>query len=295
MKNVFLLIGLGIILVACDQSIESRLQKNSTENVANLENIEEKQQKPVEKISEPVKEESAQEVENTQANIPKDAALADTVKPSEEVKKEDKAIEVVQENVNTDALSKSEPQESAKEVAKAVKVEEKALPVKSVVKSEPKMPEKQAVKKSNEQPVLSNKEDKGNKVSVKSDKTDKATKKAPRAEANITAKNNKPNERKVEKQAVEKRTNLAATKEVKETKSTVRNTKSDHNDGTYDENGHLISNFTPEELRVGAQRSLTKDEIQYYKSLCRYAYMSDQDVIDNHCEAKKISFTKKTY
>nr|WP_314740065.1 hypothetical protein [uncultured Haemophilus sp.] len=293
MKNVFLLIGLGIILVACDQSIESRLQKNSTENVANLENSEEKQQKPAENISEPVKEEFSQEVENTQANVPKDAALADTVKPSEEVKKEDKAIEVVQENVNTDALSKSEPQESAKEAVK-VEVEEKALPVKSVVKSEAKRSEKQAVKKSNEQPALSNKKDGGNKASAKVDKTDKATKTTP-LEANIATKNSKPNERKVEKQSVEKRTNLAATKEVKETKPTVRNPKSDHNDGTYDENGNLISNFTPEELRVGAQRSLTKNEIQYYKSLCRYAYMSDQDVIDNHCEAKKISFTKKTY
>ena len=293
MKNVFLLIGLGIILVACDQSIESRLQKNSTENVANLENSEEKQQKPAENISEPVKEEFSQEVENTQANVPKDAALADTVKPSEEVKKEDKAIEVVQENVNTDALSKSEPQESAKEAVK-VDVEEKALPVKSVVKSEAKRSEKQAVKKSNEQPALSNKKDGGNKASAKVDKTDKATK-TTLIEANIATKNSKPNERKVEKQSVEKRTNLAATKEVKETKPTVRNPKSDHNDGTYDENGNLISNFTPEEWRVGAQRSLTKNEIQYYKSLCRYAYMSDQDVIDNHCEAKKISFTKKTY
>lgn len=282
MKNVFLLIGLGIILVACDQSIESRLQKNSAESVTNLENSEEKQQKTVENISEPVKEEFIQKVENTQANIPKDAALADTVKPSEEVKKEDKAIEVVQENVNTDALSKSEPQESAKEV------------VKSVAKSEPKTSEKQAVKKSNEQPALSNKKDGGNKASTKVDKTDEATKTTPR-EANIATKNSKPNDRKVEKQAVGKRTNLAATKEVKETKPTVRNPKSDHNDGTYDENGNLISNFTPEELRVGAQRSLTKDEIQYYKSLCRYAYMSDQDVIDNHCETKKISFTKKTY
>ena len=47
--------------------------------------------------------------------------------------------------------------------------------------------------------------------------------------------------------------------------------------------------FTEEELRLGAQRPLTKDEIQYYKSLCRYAYMSEQDVIDNRCEYKQAN------
>jgi len=61
-----------------------------------------------------------------------------------------------------------------------------------------------------------------------------------------------------------------------------------NNDGTYD-NDHLVSNFTEEELRLGAQRPLTKDEIQYYKSLCRYAYMSEQDVIDNRCEYKQAN------
>lgn len=53
-----------------------------------------------------------------------------------------------------------------------------------------------------------------------------------------------------------------------------------------------VSNFSMEELRVGAQRVLDKAEVQYYKSQCRYAFMSDRDVIENRCEAKKVSITK---
>ena len=83
------------------------------------------------------------------------------------------------------------------------------------------------------------------------------------------------------------------TTENKENHSVEKISKNNHT-GIY-ENGQLVSNFTEEELRLGAQRPLTKDEIQYYKSLCRYAYMSDQDVIENRCEAKKIRFSRKVY
>lgn len=83
------------------------------------------------------------------------------------------------------------------------------------------------------------------------------------------------------------------TTENKENYSVEKISKNNHT-GIY-ENGQLVSNFTEEELRLGAQRPLTKDEIQYYKSLCRYAYMSDQDVIENRCEAKKIRFSRKVY
>ena len=83
------------------------------------------------------------------------------------------------------------------------------------------------------------------------------------------------------------------TTENKENHSVEKISKNNHT-GIY-ENGKLVSNFTEEELRLGAQRPLTKDEIQYYKSLCRYAYMSDQDVIENHCEAKKVRFSSKVY
>lgn len=50
-----------------------------------------------------------------------------------------------------------------------------------------------------------------------------------------------------------------------------------------------VSSFSMEELRVGAQRILDKAEVQYYKAQCRYAFMSDRDVIENRCETKKVN------
>lgn len=58
------------------------------------------------------------------------------------------------------------------------------------------------------------------------------------------------------------------------------------------ESEEQVSSFSMEELRVGAQRILDKAEVQYYKSLCRYAFMSDRDVIENRCEAKKVNVGK---
>lgn len=53
-----------------------------------------------------------------------------------------------------------------------------------------------------------------------------------------------------------------------------------------------VSSFSMEELRVGAQRVLDDAEVQYYKSQCRYAFMSDRDVIENRCETKKVATSK---
>lgn len=285
MKNALTLIGLGMILIACDQSIESRLQKSGAENVANVESLENRQQESVANTAEKVKEEPLQAVVNAQENTKIEASSQDEVEQPKEAANKDKPTEVIEENVN---VKKSEPQESTSEITKPVEtVKEKVEPVKPALKAEV---EKQATKKLNEQTTSSNKKDVVNKVSGKAEKGDKTTKAKSRVETTAAVKNSKSNDRKAEP-TVEKRTNAAP----KETKATVKNTKSSKSDGTYDENGNLISNFTEEELRVGAQRNLTKDEIQYYKSLCRYAYMSDQDVIDNHCETKKISFTKRNY
>jgi len=58
-----------------------------------------------------------------------------------------------------------------------------------------------------------------------------------------------------------------------------------------DENA-MVSSFSMEELRLGAQRSPTKDEIQHLKRQCRYAYMTEQDVIENNCSAKKVNMAR---
>lgn len=53
-----------------------------------------------------------------------------------------------------------------------------------------------------------------------------------------------------------------------------------------------VSSFSMEELRTGAQRIPEISEVQYSKSQCRYAFMSDRDVIENRCEIKKVSQPK---
>lgn len=57
--------------------------------------------------------------------------------------------------------------------------------------------------------------------------------------------------------------------------------------GTY-ENGKLVSNFSPEELRVGAQVPMSDNEIRQQKMQCRYPFMSQQEVAENNCSVKNV-------
>ncbi|WP_150539358.1 hypothetical protein [Actinobacillus vicugnae] len=61
-------------------------------------------------------------------------------------------------------------------------------------------------------------------------------------------------------------------------------------DGTY-ENGKLVSNFSPEELRVGAQTPMTANEILHEKMQCRYPFMSQQEIADNNCGVKTVTIS----
>lgn len=51
-----------------------------------------------------------------------------------------------------------------------------------------------------------------------------------------------------------------------------------------------VETLSIEEVRVGYQRPLSKTEIKYFKSQCRYAFMSEKDVKENRCETKKVTF-----
>lgn len=53
-----------------------------------------------------------------------------------------------------------------------------------------------------------------------------------------------------------------------------------------------VSSFSMEELRVGAQQVASEAEIKYAKSQCRYAFMSDKEIIENRCEIKKVTLAK---
>lgn len=49
------------------------------------------------------------------------------------------------------------------------------------------------------------------------------------------------------------------------------------------------SSFSNEELRLGVQKSLDEEEIQYLKAQCRYAFMSEKEIIINRCGVKEVS------
>lgn len=90
---------------------------------------------------------------------------------------------------------------------------------------------------------------------------------------------------------------VAASREAKLGKSTTHSaTKSKSTkrrqdvNGTY-ENGKLVSNFSPEELRVGAQVPMSDNEIRQQKIQCRYPFMSQEEVAENNCGVKTVTIS----
>lgn len=260
MKKMLVLGGVGIaLLVACDRSIESRLQQNPSDTQQSVTtNTEEKTLQAVEKNEEDVK---------SQKDL-----LSEETKGIEETKPSKEAIhkEIVNESISVNqSISEKEPQKSP------ITSETNIAPVEKSSEIKKENPNKVAQLET--------------KLSIKSEI--KSNTRVSELEKNVS----KPTQLSQKNTVVKKRTaknikskdehNLASVIENK--KVSLVDNKS-NNDGTYD-NDHLVSNFTEEELRLGAQRPLTKDEIRYYKSLCRYAYMSEQDIIDNQCESKQAN------
>lgn len=264
MKKV-ILAGLALIFASCDQSIESRLEQGAEGNTQSSQATTDQTNVKQEYVSQEKKTENSQDSSSEN-------------KPSSNDNKEKQAVEKT--DANTNKTISSEPE---KEKTNSIAPQEKK---ENVVDKNNTATKATAKKESNEAAVKN--------TSVEAPKNAKTLKKEqavsePTATEVVdnkknTKDNNKAKKQTAEKQAVEKQKNNAKNKNS-------RNKKQDESDGTY-ENGKLISTLTEEEQRVGLQRQLTKDEIQYYKSLCRYAYMSEQDVIDNRCEAKKVSVSR---
>ena len=258
MKKMLVLGGVGIaFLVACDRSIESRLQQNPSDNMKQsaTTNAEEKPVQAVEKNEETAKPEKDL--------LPKEIkSIKETELPKEVIHKE-----IVNELISVNQpISEKEPQiTSETNIAPVKKASEiKKENSKKAAQPETKLSTKSEIKSNTRVSALEKNVSKPTQLSQKNVVVKK------RAAKNIKSKDEH---------------NLTSV--IENQKVSLVDNKS-NNDGTY-ENSHLVSNFTEEELRVGAQRPLTKDEIRYYKSLCRYAYMSEQDVIDNQCESKQAN------
>lgn len=126
----------------------------------------------------------------------------------------------------------------------------------------------------------------------------------PQKEENVLVKKNKPvsqqkvvgKQRKLEK-STSKKSFTTASREMKlESNSKGLSAKSvpiRHTrdvSGTY-ENGKQISNFSPEELRVGAQVPMSDNEIRQEKIQCRYPFMSPQEIAENNCGIKNVTIS----
>lgn len=267
--------GVGIaLLVACDRSIESRLQQNPSDT-----------QQSVTTNAEDVK---------SQKDL-----LSEETKGIEESKPSKEAIhkEIVNESLSVNqSISEKEPQKSPITSETNIAPVEKSSEIKKenpnkVAQLETKLSVKPEIKSAAKVSALVQKNElpQNSQEITKQSKKDAIKKEAIKKEAivkNTKLKDKNQPDKKIADKHID-------TTENKENHSVEKISKNNHT-GIY-ENGKLVSNFTEEELRLGAQRPLTKDEIQYYKSLCRYAYMSDQDVIENHCEAKKVRFSSKVY
>ena len=275
MKKMLVLGGVGIaLLVACDRSIESRLQQNPSDT-----------QQSVTTNAEDVK---------SQKDL-----LSEETKGIEESKPSKEAIhkEIVNESLSVNqSISEKEPQKSPITSETNIAPVEKSSEIKKenpnkVAQLETKLSVKPEIKSAAKVSALVQKNElpQNSQEITKQSKKDAIKKEAIKKEAivkNTKLKDKNQPDKKIADKHID-------TTENKENHSVEKISKNNHT-GIY-ENSKLVSNFTEEEFRLGAQRPLTKDEIQYYKSLCRYAYMSDQDVIENHCEAKKVRFSSKVY
>lgn len=260
MKKMLVLGGVGIaLLVACDRSIESRLQQNPSDTQQSVAtNTEEKTLQAVEKNEEDVK---------SQKDL-----LSEETKGIEETKPSKEAIhkEIVNESISVNqSISEKELQKSP------ITSETNIAPVKKASE----------IKKENSKKAAQPETKLSVKLEIKSNTRVSELEKNVSKPTQLSQKNVVVKKRAAKNIKSKDEHNLTSV--IENQKVSLVDNKS-NNDGTY-ENGNLVSNFTEEELRVGAQRPLTKDEIRYYKSLCRYAYMSEQDIIDNQCESKQAN------
>lgn len=298
MKNLFTVIGFCALLAGCDDAISNQAD-NTNQNITkdvkqNAEKTANTEIKSVPNESKPatVSEQSVkvtQEKETDKQAVKKAEDFAKVADKKEDVKKEPEtsATEkaVVEKSVETKV---EEPKVTAPKALEAKTVEPKTTELKTVETkvTDEKLVEKKVVEVKSQAPL-----DKPKATAEKmvSGKTESAKLASTKVETEKTA-------------LVKEESHLAdKAKPAKNAKASAKNessktAKSSSKDSAksedeLDENA-MVSSFSMEELRLGAQRSPTKDEIQHLKRQCRYAYMTEQDVIENNCSAKKVNMAR---
>lgn len=279
MNKVLAFLSFIFLVSSCDQSIESRLSKQkgkSNEPASKVENIESK--------APDLKSDKASESEN------KDSKLAESTEKLDNQVAQPESEKAQSQNTDIDVSEKKDA----------------TLPENNIVSSEQAKEHLLKIKESSSSLAQAS-------VSKASKNISKPVKKneQPKVVKNVTSKPSLPKEDKEDKKVMKNHTVTASKKKLQESKPSNSTKlevvkeekvvtklppakvepKANESDGTY-ENGQLVSNFTIEELRLGAPRPLSKEEIKYFKRLCRYALMSEQEIIENGCQTKKVTFSR---
>ena len=299
MKSLFTVIGFCALLAGCDDAISNQAD-NTNQNITkdvkqNAEKTANTEIKSVPNESKPatVSEQSVkvtqEEKETDKQAVKKAEDFAKVADKKEDVKKEPEtsATEkaVVEKSVETKV---TEPKVTSPKALEVKTMEPKTTELKTV---ETKVTNEKSVEKkvveAKSQALLD--KPKATAEKMVSGKTESAKLASTKVETEKTA-------------LVKEESHLAdKAKPAKNAKASAKNessktAKSSSKDSAksedeLDENA-MVSSFSMEELRLGAQRSPTKDEIQHLKRQCRYAYMTEQDVIENNCSAKKVNMAR---
>lgn len=299
MKSLFTVIGFCALLAGCDDAISNQAD-NTNQNITkdvkqNAEKTANTEIKSVPNESKPatVSEQSVkvtqEEKETDKQAVKKAEDFAKVADKKEDVKKEPETSTtekaVVETSVETNV---TEPKVTAPKALEAKAVEPKTTELKTVETkvTDEKLVEKKVVEAKSQAPLDKSKATAEKMVSGKTESAKLASTKVETEKAEPV----KEESRLADKAKPAKNAKASAKNESSKTaKSSSKDAAK--SEAESDENA-MVSSFSMEELRLGAQRSPTKDEIQHLKRQCRYAYMTEQDVIENNCFAKKVSMAR---
>lgn len=281
MNKVLAFLSFIFFVSSCDQSIESRVSKQKGkmgESVSKLESIEGKILESDKKTElENDKVLSNENKENSSVSVDKANGQAEHSEHGDvQLENKEKPEDIFPEKGNTSLSEKVKDHLQQKK-----ETDTKLISQSTSVEKEPK--DKAKHDKKGEQYKLN--KNGTSKSSVKDDKkVEKASVLVESKKKTYATKQHKSDKQAKLEVAKDEKT-------VVKTPLVKVEREADESDGTY-ENGKLVSNFTIEELRLGAPRPLSKEEIKYFKRLCRYALMSEQEIIENGCQTKKVTFSR---
>lgn len=298
MKSLFTMIGFCALLAGCDDAISNQAD-NTNQNITkdvkqNAEKTANTEIKSAPNESKPatVSEQSVkvtQEKETDKQAVKKAEDFAKVADKKEDVKKEPETSvtekAVVEKSVETNV---TEPKVKAPKALEAKAVEPKTTELKTVETkvTDEKPVEKKVVEAKSQAPLDKPKATADKMVSGKTESAKLASTKVETEKTSLV----KEESRLADKAKPAKNAKASAKNESSKTaKSSSKDSAKSEDE--LDENA-MVSSFSMEELRLGAQRSPTKDEIQHLKRQCRYAYMTEQDVIENNCSAKKVNMAR---